>query len=140
MKQFNINVHPCLELINSILLTSRYNELTKEFVGYGLMSEEENEYTTAIKSFLQPYRCHEIYGIVEAMIPNGFTFSRPVELALCLNEKNDFSFKFKPSDLCIRYCGGMETITMFLESLRQFANETNYFSFFDKAVKFYHPV
>lgn len=140
MKQFNINVHPCLELINSILLTSRYNEITKEFIGYGLMSEEQNEYTTAIKSFLQPYHCHEIYRMVEAMIPNGFTFSRPVELALCLNGQNNFSFKFQPSDLCIRYCGGMETITTFLAALQQFANETDYFSFFDKAVKFYHPI
>ncbi len=139
MKHFIVKVDPCLELINSILLTSRYNEITKPFVGYGLMSEEQNEYTAAVKSFFNSYRFHKVYEFVENMIPDGFTFSRPVELALCLNA-NDFSLKYKLSDLCIEYSGGIEKINVFLEVLRQFSNETKYFSFFDKVVKFYDPV
>ncbi len=138
-KQFNITINPCLELMNSILLTSRYNELTQSRVGYGLMSEEQNEYTAAIKSFLKPYCYHKIYQIIECMIPKGFTFSRPVELALSLNE-HDFLPRFQLSDLCVKYCGGMRKINKILRCLRQFSEETKYFSFFDQNAKFYNPI
>lgn len=139
-KEFTVCVHPCLELINSILLTSKYNEITKPFVGYGLMSEAENEYTAAVTSFFYEYRHHQIYGKIEAMIPYGFTFSRPVEIALCLGASKDLILKYNPSDLCVRYSGGMECIQEFLGLLRQFADETKYFSFFGKAVRFYAPI
>ena len=92
MKEFTVYVHPCLEFINSILLTGRYNEITKPFVGYGLMSEAENEYTAAVTSFLNEYRHHKIYEKTEAMISYGFTFSRPVEIALCLGSSRAVSY------------------------------------------------
>lgn len=38
MKAFNVQVNPYLEFMNSILLTSRYNEMTKPYIGYGLMN------------------------------------------------------------------------------------------------------
>ena len=77
MNEIEVFVSPNLELINGILLTSRYNELTRPYVGYDLMTEEENDYTFAVKAFFKPYRTHKIYKVLEAMIPNGFTFSRP---------------------------------------------------------------
>lgn len=140
MKEFTVYVHPCLEFISSILLTGRYNEITKPFVGYGLMSEAENEYTAAVTSFLNEYRHHKIYEKTEAMISYGFTFSRPVEIALCLGSSRELILKYNPSDLCVRYSGGMESIQEFLGLLRQFAVETKYFSFFEKAVRFYDPI
>ena len=39
MNEIEVLVSPNLELINGILLTSRYNELTRPFVVYGLMTE-----------------------------------------------------------------------------------------------------
>ena len=92
MNEIEVFVSPNLELINGILLTSRYNELTRPYVGYGLMTEEENDYTFAVKAFFKPYRAHKIYKVLEAMIPNGFTFSRPVELALAFDESGDFPY------------------------------------------------
>lgn len=53
MNEIEVFVSPNLELINGILLTSRYNELTRPYVGYGLMTEEENDYTFAVKAFFQ---------------------------------------------------------------------------------------
>ena len=49
MRRINVHVNPYLEFMNSILLTSKYNEMTKPFIGYGLMVEDENKYTLAIK-------------------------------------------------------------------------------------------
>ena len=139
MNEIEVFVSPNLELINGILLTSRYNELTRPYVGYGLMTEEENDYTFAVKAFFKPYRAHKIYKVLEAMIPNGFTFSRPVELALAFDESGDFSFRFPLSSLCIAYSGGLEQIREFAALLRELAKESGYFDFFQTQAVFYSP-
>ena len=51
MKQIDIQINPYLEFMNSILLTSKYNEMTKAHIGYGLMTEQVNGYAEAIKDF-----------------------------------------------------------------------------------------
>lgn len=141
MKQLNIRVNLYLEFINSILLTSNYNAITKPHVGYGLMTEEVNEYTTAIKSFFENYKQHKIYALIENMIPSGFTFSRPVELALALGDSSDFSIQHPISELCIAYCGGMNKINELLGLEMELARESNYFDFFSNIVQdFYRPI
>jgi hypothetical protein len=50
MKKINVQVNPYIEFMNIILLTSRYNEMIKPFIGYGLMTEAENKDTIAIKN------------------------------------------------------------------------------------------
>lgn len=140
MNEIEVFVSPNLELINGILLTSRYNELTRPYVGYGLMTEEENDYTFAVKAFFKPYRAHKIYKVLEAMIPNGFTFSRPVELALAFDESGDFSFRFPLSSLCIAYSGELERIQEFAALLRELAKESGYFDFFKRRPFFIRPI
>lgn len=140
MKQFNIQVNLYLEFINSILLTSNYNAITKPHVGYGLMTEDVNEYTTAITSFFENYKQHKIYAFIENMIPNGFTFSRPVELALSLGNSSDFSIQHPISDLCVKYCGGINKINQLLKLETELAKDSNYFDFFSDMKKFYLPI
>lgn len=139
MKQFIVQINPYLELINSILLTSKYNKITIPYIGYGLMTDERNEYTLAIKSFLDKYSDHQVYQYVNSMIPNGFTFSRPVEIALSLGNSRDFTKQFTPSDLCIKYCGGITKINKLISLLKEFARESKYFDFFKTAKTYYNP-
>ena len=62
MKKINVGINPNLEFINSILLTSKYNEMTKPYIGYGLMTEESNQYTDSIKELFNKYQTSSIYG------------------------------------------------------------------------------
>ena len=140
MKKINVQVNPFLEFINSILLTSRYNELTKPFIGYGLMTEAENEYTIAIKNFFKPYANDCVYSIIEKMIPVGFIFSRPVELMLSLGDSEDFNVKYQLSDFCIQYCGGSDNIELLLKHLKTLWYKTDYISFFNRMKHVYDPV
>lgn len=89
-----------------------------------------NEYTEAIKCFFEKYRYNPVYSYIEAMIPMGFTFSRPVELALSLGTSKDFSIQHSLSELCIKYCGGSKKIHELLHLLKALEMETGYFSFF----------
>lgn len=139
MKQINIQINPHLEFMNSILLTSKYNEMTKDYIGYGLMTEQVNEYTEAIKDFFERYNSHPIYQFVEEMIPNGFTFSRPVEVALSLGNSKDFTRQYMQSEMCLKYCGGLDKVDDLLEQLKAFEKETDYFAFFEKQKCFYAP-
>lgn len=140
MKKIQVSVNPYLEFINSILLTSRYNEITAPYVGYGLMTTQVNEYTEAIKCFFEKHQHNPVYSYIEAMIPNGFTFSRPVELALSLGNSQDFSIQHPLSDLCIKYCGGVKKIHELLQLLKVLEIETEYFSFFRETKKYYDPI
>jgi hypothetical protein len=140
MKKINVQVNPYLEFINSILLTSRYNEITKTFIGYGLMVEDENKYTIAIKNFFKPYANNPIYTKIEELIPNGFTFSRPVELMLSLGNSSDFSRQYLLTELCIQYCGGIDTIDDLLKQLKTFWEKTGYAEFFESVKDVYDPI
>ena len=137
MRKINVKVSSNLEFINSILLTSKYNEFTEPFIGYGLMTEEINLYTDAIKAFFNRYKTSSIYGVIEKMIPNGFTFSRPVELMLSLGNSKDFTFQYPLTDLCVHYCGGMENIVSFLKQISEFSKEICYFDFFETVKSYY---
>ena len=137
MKQFNIQINPHLELMNSILFTSKYNEITKAYIGYGLMTEQVNEYTQGIKQFLGKYSTHSIYQYIEELIPNGFTFGRPVEIALSMGNCMDFNGQYIPSELCLKYCGGLDKVDELLKRLKSFEEETDYFVFFRKYEGYY---
>ena len=139
MKQIDIQINPYLEFMNSILLTSKYNEMTKAHIGYGLMTEQVNEYTEAIKDLFKKYSLHPIYQLVEEMITNGFTFSRPVEVALSLGNSKDFTRQYMPSEMCLKYCGGLDKVDELLKQLKAFGKETDYFAFFEKQKCFYAP-
>ncbi len=139
-KQINVQINPNLEYMNSLLLTSRYNEITKQHIGYGLMTEEVNEYTRQIRYFFQTYLTDSIYSYLESLILNGFTFSRPVELMLSLGDRTDFVSQYTLSDFCIRYCGGLSAIHSLLYMLRDFERKTGYFAFWEQVKKYYDPV
>ena len=140
MKKINVYINSYLEYMNSILLTSRYNEITEPYIGYGLMTKEKNEYTTRIKHFLEKYHNDDIYQYIESLVPNGFTFSRPVELMLSLGNNTDFSMQYTPSEMCIEYCGGISKIKELLRLLKEYEAKISFFTFFDEAKKYYNPV
>ena len=139
-KSFQVEVNPYIEFMNAILLTSQYNEITRPYVGYGLMTDEKNVYTSALKRFLEPYKNEPIYQLIEGMIPIGFSFSRPVELMLCLGKSNDFKLKYRPSDLCIQYCGGMEQINTLLGMLKAFEKQIDFFYYWNSIKNYYAPI
>ena len=140
MKQINVQVNPNLEFMNSILLTSNYNQITKQYIGYGLMTEDVNEYTTRIRHFFEKHLNDPIYTYIESLIPNGFTFSRPVELMLSLGNRTDFVMQHSLSDLCIEYCGGLSAIQKLFHMLKNFERKIDYFTFFEKAKSYYDPI
>ncbi len=137
MKKIQVQLNPYLEYINSILLTGKYNEITTPVVGYGLMNEEENEYTTAIRSYLEPYKEHPVYTFIEEMIPQGFTFARPVELALSMGEGKDFSMQYRVSEFCVECCGGIPKVEELLRLLKEFDREADYYTFYNREKSFY---
>ncbi len=136
MKEIQIQINENLEFINSILLTSHFNSLTKPLVGFPLMTDAENEYTSAIRSFFREFQDHKVYRVIEGMIPKGFLFSRPVEIALSLG-KRDFAVRLPLSPLCIDYSGGMTKIGELLEEMKDLSEASLYFDFFESQKSFY---
>lgn len=71
------------------------------------------------------------------MIPEGFTFARPVEVALSLGEDKDYSMQYKLSDFCVTCCGGMAKIEELLRLLKEFDKEADFLSLYNKKKSFY---
>lgn len=135
MSKLNAVINPQLELMNSLLLTSKYNEITKPIIGDGLMSESNTPYIAAIKEHFLPYADHSVYSLIEQMIPDGFTFSRPVELALSLDD--NLKVVRQLSNMCIEYCGGQNRINELLELIKDIGHKVDYMNFYNKHKDFY---
>lgn len=135
MSELNAVINPQLELMNSLLLTSKYNEITKPIIGSGLMSESNTPYIAAIKEHFLPYADHSVYSLIEQMIPDGFTFSRPVELALSLDD--NLKVVRQLSNMCIEYCGGQNRINELLELIKDIGHKVDYMNFYNKHKDFY---
>lgn len=136
-KKIQVQVNPYLEYIGSILMTGNYNEITAPVIGYGLINEEKNEYSEEVRQFFEIYRTHLVYEFTDAMIPNGFTFSRPVELALSFGENADFIQRYELSKLCLEYCGGTDKIHSLVGMLKALEKESGYRLFYNRAKSYY---
>jgi hypothetical protein len=137
MNPINIGLNRNLEFINSVMLTSKYNELMQAGLGVTLMTDTENAYTQAIREFFAPYKSHGAYGVIESSIPNGFTFSRPVELALSVDD--DFMQTYSLSGFATSLCGGTENIHRLLYVLKNLFYKSNYSEFYKKHKNYYTP-
>ena len=136
-KEFHVSLNPNLEFMNSLLLTSKYNEITYPVLGFKLMTEVSNDYTKAIKEYFSQYENAPIYQYIEDMIPNGFTFSRPIEVMFSLEDSTNFNMKYPVSGLCVKYCGGMDKINNLLDLMKGFEDDTQYLKFFEEHRAFY---
>ena len=136
-KTIQITINPYLEFVNSVLLTANYNEITMPMFGFGLMNEEPNAYTEAIRQLFKGKENSPAHNLIRKMIPDGFLFSRPVELALSLGSKLDFAREYDLSDLCVNYCGGEEKIKQLLHFLKELWEKIDYPTFFEKHKSYY---
>lgn len=125
-----VEVNPQIELMNSILYTSNHSNLVQNSMGFNPMTSIETPYTRTINEYFNPYREHEIYGLIDKLTINGFFLGRPMELMCSVGEPPLLNQKYEISQLCSQLCGGEENINNLLNLLRKFSHEIDYVNFF----------
>jgi len=128
---------PQLELMFSLLVNCQYNEKSRKYYGTELVREAADPYGTALRAFLAPYAEHPVYGQLNRMMDFGFFFSRPVELMLAVSEPPELAWQETPSDILLKYSGGMEELNLLLELMRDLSHRSNYMDFFERVKEFY---
>ena len=128
---------PQLELMFSLLATGQYNEKSRKYYGTELVRLDAGPYSKAIAEFFEPHLHHPVYEQLSRMMDFGFFFSRPVELMLAVSEPPELAWRETPSEILLKYSGGMEQLNLLLELMRDFALRSDYMLFFENVKTFY---
>jgi len=128
---------PQLELMYGLLATGLYNEKSRKYYGTELVRLDAGQYSKEIAKFFKPHLHHPVYVQLSKMMNFGFFFSRPVELMLAVSEPPELAWQETPSQILLKYCGGMEQLNLLLELMRDFALRTNYMLFFENMKTLY---
>lgn len=135
--KLEISINPQIELLMIVLLTSNYPNISKQFLGYNVMSEEKIEYIDKINKFFNQYSKHPIYHLLDEMIPNGFALGAPVEVVLSLDTPPKLEKIRAYSDFAIKRACGENKLNEFIKLLRDFAVKTDFIKFYNKNVVYY---
>ena len=139
MRDLKIEVNKNLELMNIILLTSRYSEILSEKFGFNVdfVDYSNEKYISDIKDYFEKYSNHEIYKKLEEMIKEGFFLGRPMVFALALDNEKDLSFKYEISEFNIKLSGGIENLEEFRALFNSFKEDTKFDEFFSRIEEYY---
>lgn len=139
MREVKVEVNKNLELMNIILLTSRYSEILSEMFGFNVdfIDYSNEEYMRDIKEYFEKYSDHEIYKKLEEMIKEGFFLGRPMVFALALDDEKESEFKYELSDFNIKMSGGRDNLEEFRILFNSFKEATKFDEFFSRIEDYY---
>ncbi|MBP8994947.1 MAG: DUF4932 domain-containing protein [Bacteroidales bacterium] len=133
----NFEVLPQIELISIIQTISKYQ--TK----YGfLMIQDTFLYQKEILKNFSSFRNHPVIQMFDSLSlkPGKMNFSAPSSLMLYLdnnlNLRNDIIF----DDFIIKRCGGIDSIKLFLNFLKDFSQKSSFNKFFKEHTDFYKRI
>ena len=129
---------PQLELMFGLLATGLYNEKSRKYYSTELVRLNAGQYCKEIAKFFKPHLRHPVYVQLSKMMDFGFFFSRPVELMLAVSEPPELAWRETPSEILLKYSGGMEQLNLLLELMRDFALCTDYMLFFENIKTYYN--
>lgn len=125
-----------VELISTIQFFSKHYSITEKFLGNRHVPRIAKEYELELTEWITPYLKHEVFTYVEELTNQGFFFGRPIEL-MCATDFETMSLQETLSSLCVEYSGGLSSIEKLLTLLKDFAELTDYKSFFQHVKKYY---
>ncbi len=139
MRNLILEVNKNIELMNIILLTSRYSEILSEKFGFKVdfVDYSNEKYIRDINDYFQKYSDHEIYIKLEEMIKDGFFLGRPMVFALALDNEEGADFKYEISEFNIKLSGGIKKLEEFRVLFNSFKEETKFDDFFSKVEVYY---
>ncbi|MDZ4992539.1 DUF4932 domain-containing protein [Clostridium perfringens] len=139
MREVKVEVNKNLELMNIILLTSRYGEILSEMFGFNVdfVDYSNEKYIRDIKDYFGKYSDHDIYKKLEKMIQEGFFLGRPMVFALALDNEKESEFKYELSDFNIKMSGGKGSLEEFKVLFNSFKEVTKFDEFFQRVEDYY---
>ena len=124
-QSLNVVVDPRLELLSIVQLLSGYGEKFKLITFYDF------PYKRNIIDYFSPYKNHSVVKLFAEMSAAGFTFDAPPGAMLFLSDPPDLRLTMPFTDYLETRAGGSEKLERFVNTLHDFARETQFMTFFN---------
>jgi hypothetical protein len=130
----NIVVDPRLELLAAVQLLSGYGERL------GLITRFDFPYKRDVIEHFSAYKKHRAVQLFAEMSKGGFSFDAPPAAMLYLSDPPDLNTQLPFTDYLNRRAGGQKRLNQFVSSLRDFARQTQFMTFFKSHQETYRQI
>ena len=132
--QITVGVFPHVELISIVQTISKYPTA----LGF-LMAQDSSTYKTDVMNNFQPYRGHPVVLMFDrlSLQPGMLNFSAPSNIMLYTDESLNLRNDIELDDFVINRVGGIDSLIVFLDLLRDFATQSSFNEFFVDHRDFY---
>jgi hypothetical protein len=132
--QITVGVFPQVELISIVQTISPY---AKSFSF--LMTKDSSSYKTDVINYFESYKMHPAILMFNrlSMQPRMLNFSAPSNIMLYINKYFDLRKDIKLDDFVINRAGGIDSLRLFLNLLKDFVIQSSFNAFFKEHRNFY---
>lgn len=130
----NVTVDPRIELLAAVQILSGYNELT------GLISRYDTEYKQELIEYFSPYKEHPAVAHFKQLATAGFTYDAPAAAMLYLSDPPEFEMVKPFAEYLLFRAWGRENLMKFVTSMRYFAAETDFMTFYNNHRETYDQI
>ncbi len=128
--QLQVKVDPRIELLSVVQLLS----------GYMRINSLDLEYKDEILDYFQAYQNHQAVKIFKGLANAGFSYDAPPTAMLYLSQPPELEYKVPFTDYLKQRAGGERKLRQFVDSLRDFAVESNFIAFYNQHQAFYEQL
>lgn len=130
----NVCIHPQVELISIIQTIGNYPSM----LGF-LMSKDSSEYKTEVATFFGQYKEHPVVKMFDRLSaqPRMLNFSAPSNIMLYTDNHLSLRKDIELDDFVLNRAGGNDSLSVFLDLLRDFAIQSSFNNFFNKHRDYY---
>lgn len=135
--RITVGVFPQVELISIVQTVSHYPE-TFAF----LMAKDSSAYAVDAARHFSPFRDHPAVKMLDrlSLKPGMLNFSAPSNIMLLADESLCLRTDIVKDEFVIARVGGIDSLSLFLGLLRDFAEKSSFSEFFSGHSRFYHSL
>jgi hypothetical protein len=135
--QISLGVYPAVEMISIIQTIGNYPTI----LGF-LMAKDSSAYRTDVISHFQSYKKHPAVRMFDRLSsqPRMLNFSAPSNIMLYTGQSLQLREDIELDDFVINRAGGMDSLKLFLDLLRDFAIQSSFNEFFSANQIFYSEI
>ena len=133
----NVSVIPQVELISIVQTIGEYNSV----LGF-LMTKDSSEYKTDVINQFTPFKNHSVVKMFDRLSqqPRMLNFSAPSNIMLFTDKTLNLRSDIELEEFVVNRIGGIDSLNVFLDLLRNFALESDFNKFFNDHKEYYNEV
>ena len=130
VEKLNISIDPRMELLSTIQLLSNYSFINREI-----------PYSKKIIKNFKSFKNQKAVKMTNTLFKKyGFSYDAPVEFMLYLSQPLELKRNLSFSDYLLERAENEENLEQYRKSIKEFAEKTNFISFWNKNIPFYHQI